>query len=45
VGPKNAKLFDRLLGRNDRARVIDLLFYLPSSVIDRRARPKIRDPH
>jgi len=43
VGPKNAKLFDRLLGRSDGARVIDLLFHLPSSVIDRRARPKIRD--
>jgi ATP-dependent DNA helicase RecG len=43
VGPKNAKLFDRLLGRGDGARVIDLLFHLPSSVIDRRARPKIRE--
>ena len=43
VGPKNAKLFDRLLGRADGARVIDLLFHLPQSVIDRRARPKIRD--
>jgi ATP-dependent DNA helicase RecG len=41
VGPKNAKLFDRLLGRE--ARVIDLLFHLPTSVLDRRARPKIRD--
>ena len=43
VGPKNAKLFNRLLGRHDGARVIDLLFHLPASVIDRRARPKIRD--
>ncbi len=41
VGPKNAKLFDRLLGRE--ARVIDLLFHLPASVLDRRSRPKIRD--
>jgi ATP-dependent DNA helicase RecG len=43
VGPKNARLFDRLLGRPDGARVVDLLFHLPSSVIDRRARPKIRE--
>ena len=43
VGPKNARLFDRLLGRPDGARVIDLLFHLPTSVIDRRARPKIRE--
>jgi ATP-dependent DNA helicase RecG len=41
VGPKNAKLFDRLLGRE--ARAIDLLFHLPVGVVDRRARPKIRD--
>ena len=43
VGPKNAKLFDRLLGRADGARVLDLLFHLPFNVLDRRARPKIRD--
>jgi ATP-dependent DNA helicase RecG len=43
VGPKNAKLFDRLLGRADGARVLDLLFHLPIGVLDRRARPKIRD--
>jgi ATP-dependent DNA helicase RecG len=43
VGPKNAKLFDRLLARPDGARVIDLIFHLPSSVIDRRARPEIRE--
>ena len=43
VGPKNAKLFDRLLGRADGARVLDLLFHLPVGVLDRRARPKIRD--
>ncbi len=42
VGPKNAKLFDRLLGRAD-ARVIDLLFHLPTGALDRRSRPKIRD--
>ena len=43
VGPKNAKLFDRLFGRPDGARVLDLLFHLPVNVLDRRSRPKIRD--
>src|SRR5215475_2793799 len=42
VGPKLEKLYARLLGR-DEARLIDLLFHLPSDVIDRRARPKLRD--
>ena len=42
VGPKNAQLFDRLLGRAD-SRVIDLLFHLPYATVDRRARPKVRD--
>jgi ATP-dependent DNA helicase RecG len=43
VGPKLEKLYGRLLGRDDEARVIDLLFHLPSAAIDRRARPKLRD--
>jgi ATP-dependent DNA helicase RecG len=43
VGPKLEKLYGRLLGRDDKARVIDLLFHLPSGAIDRRARPKLRD--
>ncbi len=44
VGPKTGKLFDRLLeGRAEEARVCDLLFHLPYSVIDRREQPKIRD--
>src|SRR5579863_2749079 len=44
VGPKNAKLFDRLLGRDGRsALVLDVLFHLPYATLDRRARPKIRD--
>ena len=43
VGPKNARLFDRLLGRAEGARALDLLFHLPVGVLDRRARPKIRD--
>ncbi len=43
VGPKNAKLFDRLLDKPGGARVIDVLFHLPYATLDRRARPKIRD--
>ena len=44
VGPKVAGLLDRLLGEPGRpARVIDLLFHLPHSVVDRSARPKLRD--
>ena len=43
VGPKNAKLFEKLLGKSDGARVVDVLFHLPYATIDRRARPKIRD--
>ncbi len=43
VGPKQDKLLRYLLGRDETPRLVDLLFHLPSSVIDRRARPKIRD--
>src|SRR5271155_1612520 len=43
VGPKNAKLFDKLLGRPQGGRVLDVLFHLPYAALDRRARPKIRD--
>ena len=43
VGPKNAKLFDKLLGCPQGARALDLLFHLPTAALDRRARPKIRD--
>jgi ATP-dependent DNA helicase RecG len=44
VGPKLEKLYRRLLGRDeDEARIIDLLFHLPTGVIDRRARPKLKD--
>jgi len=47
VGPKTGKLFDRLLGAaggaGSEARVIDLMFHLPTSVVDRRARPKIAE--
>jgi ATP-dependent DNA helicase RecG len=43
IGPKNAKLFDRLLERSQGARVIDVLFHIPHAALDRRSRPKIRD--
>jgi ATP-dependent DNA helicase RecG len=43
VGPKQDKLFRYLLGRDQTPRIVDLLLHLPASVIDRRARPKIRD--
>jgi len=44
IGPKQEKLYQHLLGRGEApARVIDLLFHLPSGTIDRRARPKLRD--
>jgi ATP-dependent DNA helicase RecG len=42
VGPKLEKLYARLLER-EAPRVIDLLLHLPSGIIDRRARPKLRD--
>ena len=42
VGPKLVRLYARLLDR-DAPRVVDLLFHLPSGMIDRRARPKLRD--
>jgi ATP-dependent DNA helicase RecG len=44
VGPKLEKLYRRLFDRDDQpARVIDLLFHLPAGMVDRRARPKLRD--
>lgn len=44
VGPKTAKLFDRLLAKpGEETRVVDLLFHLPINVIDRRARPRIAE--
>jgi ATP-dependent DNA helicase RecG len=43
VGPKQDRLLRYLLGRDETPRLVDLLLHLPSSVIDRRARPKIRD--
>ncbi len=43
VGPKQDKLLRYLLGCDGTPRLVDLLMHLPSQVIDRRARPKIRD--
>src|SRR3984893_4693928 len=43
VGPKQDKLLRYLLRRDDTPRLVDLLFHLPASVIDRRARPKVRE--
>jgi ATP-dependent DNA helicase RecG len=44
IGPKTAKLLDRLLADSSKdARVLDLLFHLPYAAIDRRNRPKIVD--
>ena len=39
IGPKNAKVIERLCGKY----VIDLLFHKPSTYIDRRNSPKIID--
>ena len=39
VGPQLAKLFERLAG----PLVVDLLWHLPSGIIDRRASPPIRE--
>ena len=44
VGPKLEKLYARLLGREDEAaRVVDLLFHLPSGFVDRRNRPLLSE--
>ena len=43
VGPKQEKLFARMLGRGDPGpRVLDLIFHLPSGATDRRNQPKLR---
>jgi ATP-dependent DNA helicase RecG len=44
IGPKLEKLFARLIGRNDeRPHIVDLLFHLPSGLVDRRNRPKLSE--
>jgi ATP-dependent DNA helicase RecG len=39
IGPQSAKLFDRLAG----PLVIDLIWHLPTGIVDRRAAPALRD--
>jgi ATP-dependent DNA helicase RecG len=42
IGPKLEKLYARLLARDDEPpRLIDLLFHLPSGLVDRRNQPKL----
>ena len=43
VGPKQDKLLRYLLDRNETPRLVDLLLHMPTNVIDRRSRPKLRD--
>jgi RecG-like helicase len=43
IAEKSATLYRKLTGRADGARVVDLLFHLPSGSIDRRQQPKLRD--
>ena len=43
VGPKQDKLLRYLLDRSETPRLVDLLLHMPSSVIDRRSRPKLRE--
>lgn len=44
IGPKMAPLYDRLLAlQGNEARIIDLLFHLPLSAIDRRVKGRIAD--
>src|ERR1700722_18450987 len=43
IAEKTEKLYRKLTGRDDGARVVDLLFHLPTGVVDRRQQPKLRD--
>jgi ATP-dependent DNA helicase RecG len=44
IGPKTAKLFDRLLAAPGReARLLDILFHLPINLLDRSLRPTIAE--
>src|SRR5438067_8771134 len=44
IGPKLEKLYARLLRRDgEPARIIDLLFHLPSGFVDRRNQPKLSE--
>ena len=39
IGPQSAKLFERLAG----PLVVDLVWHLPTGIVDRRAAPALRD--
>jgi ATP-dependent DNA helicase RecG len=43
IAEKSAKPYGKLVRRDDGARIVDLLFHLPSGVVDRRQQPKLRD--
>lgn len=47
IGPRLEKVLARLIGHGGElsqpVRIIDLLFHLPSGVVDRRSRPEIKD--
>jgi ATP-dependent DNA helicase RecG len=44
IGPKLEKLFARLVARDgEKPRIVDLLFHLPSGLVDRRNRPKLSE--
>src|SRR5579872_5350122 len=44
IGPKMEKLFARLIAREeDKPRIIDLLFHLPTGFVDRRNQPKLSE--
>ena len=44
IGPKLEKLFARLIARDgEKPRIVDLLFHLPSGLVDRRNRPKLSE--
>jgi ATP-dependent DNA helicase RecG len=44
IGPKLEKLYARLLNRdNEPPRLVDLLFHLPTSFVDRRNQPKLSE--
>ncbi|HLK83456.1 MAG TPA: ATP-dependent DNA helicase RecG [Xanthobacteraceae bacterium] len=43
IAEKSARLYSKLVGRDDGARVVDLLFHLPSGAVDRRHQVKLRD--
>jgi ATP-dependent DNA helicase RecG len=43
IADKSATLYRKLLGRDGGARIVDLLFHLPSGAVDRRHQSKLRD--